>query len=137
MARVTVEDCMEQEGIHDRFELVVLASKRAKDICSGAHITIENDNEKSAVVALREIAAGKIDVQNLREMIVESQMYSSKSKHGDEDIVLDEDDHKDEILMNEVLSHFAQDSEDDDMALDEEDDYFGEESLDLDPEDEE
>ena len=132
MARVTVEDCMEQKEIRDRFELVILASKRAKDIGSGAVITIENDNEKNAVIALREIAAGKIDIHNLREAIIESQMYTSKSKFGDEDIVLDEDNHKDEAIMSEVMSHFQSVDVDDDLDL--EDDYVGEDSLDIEDE---
>jgi DNA-directed RNA polymerase subunit omega len=56
MARVTVEDCIDK--IDNRFELVLLAGHRARQISSGASITIERDNDKNPVVALREIADG-------------------------------------------------------------------------------
>lgn len=65
MARVTVEDCVEE--IPNRFELVILASERAKSISSGAPLTIDRDNDKNPVVALREIATKNIDPEVLRE----------------------------------------------------------------------
>lgn len=68
MARVTVEDCT--EIIKNRFELVVLCSRRARDISSGAEITIERDNDKNAVVALREIAEQKISKEQLSEEVI-------------------------------------------------------------------
>jgi DNA-directed RNA polymerase subunit omega len=68
MARVTVEDCLEK--VVNRFELVVLASERAKRINSGAPITVDRDNDKDAVIALREIAASNVDIQTLRDSLV-------------------------------------------------------------------
>jgi DNA-directed RNA polymerase subunit omega len=68
MARVTVEDCT--QVIKNRFELVVLCSRRARDISSGAEINIERDNDKNAVVALREIAEKKIDKDQLNEEVI-------------------------------------------------------------------
>jgi DNA-directed RNA polymerase subunit omega len=65
MARVTVEDCVEE--IPNRFELVILASERAKSISSGAPLTVERDNDKNPVIALREIATKNIDPEVLRE----------------------------------------------------------------------
>jgi len=65
MARVTVEDCVEQ--IPNRFELVILAAERAKNISSGAPLTIDRDNDKNPVIALREIASNNIDADSLRE----------------------------------------------------------------------
>ena len=65
MARVTVEDCVEE--IPNRFELVILAAERAKNIASGAPLTIARDNDKNPVIALREIAASNIDVDAIRE----------------------------------------------------------------------
>ncbi|MCF6254645.1 MAG: DNA-directed RNA polymerase subunit omega [Thiomicrorhabdus sp.] len=59
MARVTVEDCLDQ--VENRFELVILASKRARQIANGAEPTVDWDNDKPTVVALRELAAGTID----------------------------------------------------------------------------
>lgn len=57
MSRITVEDCLEK--VHSRFELVLLASKRARQLFKGAKPLIESDN-REIVVALREIAAGKV-----------------------------------------------------------------------------
>jgi DNA-directed RNA polymerase subunit omega len=70
MARVTVEDCV--EVVENRFELVALAARRAKNIASGAAITVERDNDKNPVVALREIADRTIEVAALKEEIVRS-----------------------------------------------------------------
>ena len=53
MARVTVEDCVDK--VPNRFELVMLASQRARDVASGAPVTLDRDNDKNPVVALREI----------------------------------------------------------------------------------
>ena len=69
MARVTVEDC---DHVANRFELVILASQRAKQIASGAELTIERDNDKDSVVSLREIADQTIDIGKLREEIIQS-----------------------------------------------------------------
>ena len=135
MARVTVEDCMKHEEIGDRYELVVLSSKRAKDIGGGAVITIENDNEKNAVVALREIAAGKIDINQLKEIIIESQMQTSRSRHGDDDVILDDDDALKEEVMEEITSNFQPLDLDDDLDF-KEDDYLGEDILDIDDKEE-
>jgi len=70
MARVTVEDCVEK--VVNRFELVVLASERAKKINSGSQIFVERDNDKDVVVALREIAAGLTSTDSLRESLITS-----------------------------------------------------------------
>ena len=59
MARVTVEDCLDQ--VENRFELVILAAKRARQIANGAEPTLEWDNDKPSVIALRELAANTID----------------------------------------------------------------------------
>ena len=70
MARVTVEDCIMH--IPNRFELVVVASQRAKQIASGTPLTIDRDNDKDAVVSLREIADKTIDLEKMKEDIVQS-----------------------------------------------------------------
>ncbi len=59
MARVTVEDCLDQ--VDNRFELVLLAAKRARQIANGAEPTVEPEKDKPTVIALRELAAGTID----------------------------------------------------------------------------
>ncbi len=69
MARVTVEDCILK--IPNRFDLVMLAAQRARDISSGASLTIERDNDKNPVVALREIADTTIDLESLQNSVVQ------------------------------------------------------------------
>ena len=66
MARVTVEDCIEK--IPNRFELVILAAERAKSISSGSPLTVDRDNDKNPVIALREIATKAVDPDVLREL---------------------------------------------------------------------
>ncbi len=68
MARVTVEDCIQK--VPNRFDLVLLATFRARQISQGAALTVERDNDKNSVVALREIAEGTINVEDLREQLI-------------------------------------------------------------------
>jgi DNA-directed RNA polymerase subunit omega len=70
MARVTVEDCVDK--VPNRFELVILASHRAREIAAGAPITVDRDNDKNPVVALREIADETQRADELRERLIES-----------------------------------------------------------------
>lgn len=70
MARVTVEDCIVK--VDNRFELVLLASHRARMISSGASITIDRDNDKNPVVALREIADETLAPEDLKEQFIHS-----------------------------------------------------------------
>jgi DNA-directed RNA polymerase subunit omega len=70
MARVTVEDCIDK--VDNRFDLVLLASHRGRMISSGAAITVERDNDKNPVVALREIADTTISPEDLREDLIHS-----------------------------------------------------------------
>lgn len=70
MARVTVEDCVDK--VENRFELVLLASHRARLISQGAAITIDRDNDKNPVVALREIADETLSPGDLKEDLIHS-----------------------------------------------------------------
>ena len=70
MARVTVEDCIDK--VPNRFDLVLLASHRARMVSSGAPITVERDNDKNPVVALREIADTTVSTADLKEELVHS-----------------------------------------------------------------
>ncbi len=70
MARVTVEDCIDK--VENRFELVLLASHRARLISSGAPLTIDRDRDKNPVVALREIADETIAPDDLKEQLIHS-----------------------------------------------------------------
>lgn len=70
MARVTVEDCIQK--VDNRFDLVLMAAHRARMISAGAAITIDRDNDKNPVVALREIGDGAISPEDLREDLIHS-----------------------------------------------------------------
>ena len=78
MARVTVEDCILQ--VPNRFELVMYAAQRARDISGGAQITIDRDRDKNPVVALREIADLKLEQDVLKDKLI-----SGMQKHADVD----------------------------------------------------
>jgi DNA-directed RNA polymerase subunit omega len=68
MARVTVEDCVEK--IPNRFDLVLLASHRSRNISAGASLTVDRDNDKTPVVSLRELAGGNLALDDLRESLI-------------------------------------------------------------------
>ena len=70
MARVTVEDCVDK--VPNRFELVMLAAHRARELASGSPISISRDNDKNPVVSLREIADEAQSADDLRERMIES-----------------------------------------------------------------
>ena len=70
MARITVEDCVLK--VPNRFELVLLAAQRAREISSGTPLTVDRDNDKNPVVSLREIGDGAISPEDLREDLIHS-----------------------------------------------------------------
>jgi DNA-directed RNA polymerase subunit omega len=70
MARVTVEDCVDK--VPNRFELVLLAAHRARAITNGSHVTIDPENDKNPVIALREIAEKTIPPEDMREGLIHS-----------------------------------------------------------------
>ncbi|MBB3064453.1 MULTISPECIES: DNA-directed RNA polymerase subunit omega [Limibacillus] len=78
MARVTVEDCVTK--VPNRFDLVMLASQRAREISAGAPLIVERDNDKNPVVALREIAEDAVSQDELRESVI-----SGMQKHNERD----------------------------------------------------
>lgn len=85
MARVTVEDCVDK--VPNRFDLVLLAAQRAREISGGAELTIDRDRDKNPVVALREIAEQTIRPKDLKESLVQSM----------QNFLPDEEDEADEI----------------------------------------
>jgi DNA-directed RNA polymerase subunit omega len=85
MARVTVEDCVDK--IPNRFDLVLLAAQRAREISGGAELTIDRDRDKNPVVALREIAEETVGPKDLQEAVVV----------GLQKILPDDEDEADEI----------------------------------------
>ncbi len=71
MARVTVEDCIDK--LPNRYELVLVAAQRAKDISAGSMILVDRDNDKNSVVALREISENRVSIEDLQESLVKNQ----------------------------------------------------------------
>jgi DNA-directed RNA polymerase subunit omega len=84
MARVTVEDCILQ--VPNRFELVLLAARRARDVSSGAPLTLDRDNDKNPVVALREIAERRVDFQQLEDSLIQRQQKLVARDDSEEDL---------------------------------------------------
>ena len=83
MARVTVEDCVDK--VTNRFDLVLLAAHRAREISSGAAITVDRDNDKNPVVALREIANEKLSIDGLNEDMIEASQKHMEVDEPEED----------------------------------------------------
>lgn len=111
MARVTTEDCVDK--VPNRFELVMLAAHRAREISSGAPLTVDRDNDKNPVVALREIAEETQNADDLRERLIEShQSEIEVDEPEDDDMALlmggepdkpAEDDMSEERLLRELM----------------------------------
>jgi DNA-directed RNA polymerase subunit omega len=88
MARITVEDCANQ--VPNKFELILLAARRAKDLSAGADPTVPREHDKNTVVALREIAAGTVSISDLRATIIENlRSPSSPNANSDSDSHID------------------------------------------------
>ena len=83
MARVTVEDCVDK--VPNRFELVMLAAHRAREISSGSALTVDRDNDKNPVVSLREIADETQAADALRERLIESNQTQIEVDEPEED----------------------------------------------------
>lgn len=83
MARVTVEDCVDK--VPNRFELVMLAAHRAREVSSGGAITVDRDNDKNPVVALREIAEETQLADDLRERMIEANQTQIEVDEPEED----------------------------------------------------
>lgn len=85
MARVTVEDCVLK--VPNRFDLVLLSSQRAREIGSGSALTVDRDNDKNPVVALREIAEETVSLGTLHEALVKSHQKVIEFDEEDEEII--------------------------------------------------
>ncbi len=83
MARVTTEDCVDK--VPNRFDLVLLAAHRAREISSGSPLTVDRDRDKNPVVALREIAEETQGADVLRERLIESQQSQIEVDEPEED----------------------------------------------------
>ena len=117
MARVTVEDCVLK--VPNRFDLVMVAAQRAREISAGAQLTLERDNDKNPVVALREIADSTVNTDALSESVV-----TGLQKHVENDEPEEEGQGFGVGAGEDMLAEMQQaqiseeDAEDADMAID-------------------
>lgn len=134
MARVTVEDCVEK--VPNRYELLMVAAQRAKDIEAGAPLQVDRDNDKNSVVALREIAEGKVSIEDLQKSLVmnlqkyveveepeeeELEIMAAEKELSDLDNQFDSSMLLDSDVADSMQIHDADDSLDSDDALDDDD----------------
>lgn len=139
MARVTVEDCIDK--VPNRYELLMVAAQRAKDIASGAPITVARDNDKNTVVALREIAEGTVSIEELQKSLVMGlQKYVEVEEPEEEEMEImaaekelsDLDEQFSGLLLDsDVNENMQVHGENDDIDLDAEVDATDADDLDL------
>jgi DNA-directed RNA polymerase subunit omega len=91
MARVTVEDCIDK--IPNRFDLVIAAAQRSREISNGMPIEIDRDNDKNPVVSLREIACDAVDAESLHERFIRSMQKNliNEDKNSEEELSLEDE----------------------------------------------
>ena len=153
MARVTVEDCIDK--IPNRYDLVLIAAQRARDIAAGAHLCVDRDNDKNSVVALREIAENRVSIEDLqRSLVMGLQKYVETEEPQEEEVEIvsaereladltetfSSDMISDEDLSNAMQIHGSDEDEELDLDADAEfdlgddtdlgDDDFGDEDFD-------
>ncbi len=85
MARVTVEDCVEK--VPNRFQLVLLAAQRARNLARGEELTVDRDNDKNPVVALREIAGETVGLDGLEQDLIKSLSRAPEPEPADEEVL--------------------------------------------------
>lgn len=103
MARITVEDCITK--VHDRFELVVLSAERANELQNGTPAFVDKDYDKNTVIALREIADDKLNIENLRDNLVLGYRHTIQQKNTNEE-------NTDlEFIENEIMNDIVLDDE--------------------------
>ena len=112
MARVTVEDCVDK--VPNRFELVMLAAHRAREIAAGSTVTVDRDNDKNPVVSLREIVDETQSADELRERLIESNQNQIEVDEPEEDAMAllmgaeqdkpEEDSMSEEMLLRQLMA---------------------------------
>ena len=107
MARVTVEDCVDK--VPNRFELVMLAAHRARELASGSPLTVGRDNDKNPVVALREIADETQQAEDLRERMIAAHQTQIEVDEPEEDAMA--------LLMGAEMDRPAQNDMDEERML--------------------
>ena len=135
MARVTVEDCIDK--IPNRYELLMVAAQRAKDISSGSPITLPRDNDKNPVIALREIAENTVNIEDLQKSLVMGlQKYVEVEEPEEEELEIMAAE-KELVDLDEQFSDLLLDSDVSDsmQVVDENGDSDVDDDLDLSAED--
>ena len=113
MARITVEDCLDK--FDSRFELVLVASNRARKLHSGEEPTVERDNDKNTVIALREIADETISAEEFKQNLVEE--YQSVSPIDEEELALEfNEENTDDEANSEKLSEVSAETDETDIS---------------------
>ena len=100
MARVTVEDCIEK--VQNRFELIIAASQRAREVSNGVQIEVDKDNDKNTVISLREIGDGAITYDDLKERYLKSLQK----------VIVNNDDDEENDIEEEFSSYLNQEESD-------------------------
>ncbi len=123
MARVTVEDCVEK--VKNRFELVLMAARRAKDIEKGSTPSVSRDNDKSTIIALREIAEETISLSGLEELtkrglIEDKNLFVNKTESEENFLERDDDDIGEVFEGEEDLDDDFEDEDSEDTEIIEE-----------------
>jgi len=113
MARITVEDCIDK--FESRFELVLVASNRARKLHSGENPTIEKDNDKNTVIALREIADETVNIEDMKNSLVEE--YQTVSPENEEELTLDYADSEEELKNKDNLEETHVNEESNEVSL--------------------
>ena len=128
MARITVEDCVDK--FPSRFELVLVASQRARKLHSGEDPTVSKDNDKNTVIALREIAESTLSIQEMKENLIEEYQTVTITDEENENLELEssqekndeksedkDSEKKDNILSSEVDDEIKKLSSEEDSEL--------------------
>ena len=103
MARITVEDCVDK--FPSRFELVLVASRRARELHSGETPTIDKDNDKNTVIALREIADTTIPIEKMKESVIEEFQKVTINDEEDENLEIESLEEKKDEQNEELISN--------------------------------
>ena len=114
MARITVEDCIDK--FDSRFELVLVASNRARKLHSGEEPTVERDNDKNTVIALREIADETISAEIFKQNLVEE--YQTVSPIDEEELALEfNEENTDDEADSEKLSEVSAETDETELSV--------------------
>lgn len=113
MARITSDDCVQVVG--DRFELILLASLRARDLISGAQLTVAKRNDKPAVLSLREIANHSVNIDDLRNKAKD--YYAQVGTKIDESLTEEALTEAEEIIAKEIFEEIRKTNEENNITI--------------------